>query len=510
MNDGRDTPIEPEPLQRQRPRSPLDPPLPFDMKPRLDQAVADVELQTFVNRAAHGKNIGRMASFQQTFGERYDRLRKHAGALKQHALDHLDHYLEQFIDKAEAAGTQVHFAKDAEQARQIALAIAHSERCKLCVKSKSMVTEEIALVPALEEAGIEAIETDLGEFIVQLDDDAPSHIVTPMIHKNRRTVAEAFVRELGAQYTDEPAELTRIAREHMRRKFEQADLGISGANFLIAETGSLVLCTNEGNGGMSTSLPRVHIAFAGIEKVIPRQEDLAVLLKLLARSSTAQPLTVYTTAITGPRRAGEMDGPEAVHIILLDNGRNELLQDESRELLRCIRCGACLNTCPAYRKAGGGHAYGSVYSGPIGAVLTPLMRGLETYKDLPQASSLCNACFEACPVHIDLPRHLIRLRSELVARQSPPRFERWLYRAWAAALARGWAYRLSARLQRRMLRALGKGGEGRSMSPPYADQKWVERGPGPLTGWTKHRDLPSPPSQSFRKWWRQEKGGDDG
>ncbi len=488
----------------QRKRSPLDPELPFAMKPRLERAVADLQLQTFVNRAAHGKNIGRLASFQETFGERTEALRQHAGAIKQHTLDHLDHYLGQFVDRAEAAGICVHFAKDAAQAREITLEIARRESCTRCVKSKSMVTEEIRLVPALELVGVEAIETDLGEFIVQLDDDAPSHIVTPMIHKDRTSVARAFVRELGAEYTEDPVELTRIARDHMRKKFAEADLGISGANFLIADTGAFVLCTNEGNGGLSTALPRVHIAFAGIEKVIPSQAHLAVFLKLLARSSTAQPLTVYTTVINGPRRAGEPDGPEQVHLILLDNGRTELLADESRELLRCIRCGACLNACPVYRKAGGGHAYGAVYSGPIGAAITPLFKGLENYPDLPQASSLCNACHEACPVDIDLPRHLIRLRKEMVGRKMGPGLERFLYRAWAAAYGRGWTYAISSWLQRRLLRALGRrsGGVG-----PYADQRWVERGPGALGAWTEHRDLPSPPSRSFRQWWQDREGG---
>ncbi|MFG0251652.1 MAG: LutB/LldF family L-lactate oxidation iron-sulfur protein [Phycisphaerales bacterium JB038] len=490
--------------QDKRERSPLDPELPFAMKPRIERAVADQQLQTFVNRAAHGKNTGRLASFQETFGERTDELRRHAGAIKQHTLAHLDHYLGRFIDQAEAAGVQVHFAKDDVQAREIALEIAQRESCRLCVKSKSMVTEEVHLLPALEAAGVETIETDLGEFIVQLDDDAPSHIVTPMIHKDRTSVARAFVRELGADYTEDPEELTRIARAHMRKKFEQADLGISGANFLVADTGALVLCTNEGNGGLSTALPRVHIAFAGIEKVIPSQAHLAVFLKLLARSSTAQPLTVYTTVIRGPRRADEPDGPEQAHLILLDNGRTELLADESRELLRCIRCGACLNACPVYRKVGGGHAYGAVYSGPIGAAITPLFKGLENYPDLPQASSLCNACYEVCPVHIDLPRHLIRLRRELVGRKAMPGLDRFLYRAWAAAYQRGWTYRLSAWLQRRMLRALGKNTGG---VRPYADHRWVERGPGQLGAWTQHRDLPSPPSRSFRQWWGERRGG---
>ena len=401
----------------------LFPPLPYDIHDRADRATADPQLQAFVNRAAGMKDQNRRIACGEAFGDNYDRMRELAGHIKQHTLDHLDVYLDQFIDKAGAAGAKVHFAVDGQQANDICVQIARQNDCTLCVKSKSMVTEETRLVPALEEVGCTTVETDLGEFIIQLDHDAPSHIVMPMIHKNRAAVGRTFQRELGADYTDDAARLTGIARQYLREKYRRADLGISGANFLVADTGSVVICTNEGNGRLCTSVPRVHVVVAGIEKLVPDLRRTSVLLKLLARSGTAQPLTVYTHVITGPRRQNEHDGPQQVHIVLVDNGRTEVLKAKTRQMLRCIRCGACLNVCPVYRKIGG-HAYGAVYSGPIGAILTPMLRGLANYKDLPHASSLCGACYEVCPVKINIPKFLIQLRAEMVGgggRDSPTR-----------------------------------------------------------------------------------------
>ncbi len=476
---------------------PLDPALPFAMKPEADRAAGDLQLLQFVDAATRVKDRGRLGVCEEAFGANYDAVRRLAGRIKQHTLDHLDEYLEAFIDRATAAGVTVHFARDATQANAICVGIARSRGCRRCVKSKSMVTEETRLVPALEAAGIETVETDLGEFIVQLDGDAPSHIVAPMIHKDRRSVARAFERELGAPYTEDPERLTMIARAHMRERYRAADLGITGANFLVAETGSVVVCTNEGNADFTMHGPPTHVVFAGIEKVIPRAEDLAVFLKLLARSATAQTMTVYTSLVTGPRRRGEHDGPEAVHLILVDNGRTGILRAETRELLRCIRCGACLNACPVYRQVGGGHAYGAVYSGPIGAVITPLMKGLANYPDLPRASSLCGACAAACPVAIDIPRHLVRLRREMVTRRVTGGRTRLAFRVWTWCLAGAWRYRLATALQRLALRAVAR----RDGNAKAGDRRWIRRGIGPLAGWTARRDFPTPPARSFRAWW---------
>lgn len=471
----------------------LFPPLPFDMHERARSAVRDLPVRLAVMGATTHKDSQRKRLCLEVFGERHDALRELAGRIKQHTLDHLDWYLERFVEAAERAGATVHFAADAAEANAIAVDIARREKCRLCVKSKSMVTEETHLLPALQSAGIEVWETDLAEFILQLDHDAPSHIVTAMIHKNRAAVGRAFTRELGVPYSEDPEALTRIAREFLRDKYRRSDLGVSGANFLLAEDGSIVLCTNEGNGRFCTTAPRVHIALAGIEKLVPTREHLSVLLKLLARTSTAQPLTCYTNIITGPRRADEHDGPEQVHIILLDNGRTGILADATfRQALRCIRCGACLNVCPVYRNVGG-HAYGSVYSGPIGAVITPLLRGLQNYGDLPQASSLCGACGDACPVKIDLPGLLIELRHRQVERRLAGRGERLLMRLYAWALKRPWAYRVGQAVQRLVLRAV-------------ADRDgYVRRWPaGPLKKWLVARDLPAPSRQSVAAWWSEQ------
>ncbi|CAG0986734.1 Lactate utilization protein B [Phycisphaerales bacterium] len=480
---------------------PFDVPLPFDLRPRAEKAVRDLQLRQFVGSATRGKDRGRRDGFREVFGDRSEGVRTLAGAIKQHTLDHLDWYLERFIEAAGGAGVHVHFAQDGAQANAICLEIARRQGCRLCVKSKSMVTEETELLPALLAAGIETIETDLGEFILQLDHDAPSHIVTPMIHKDRAAVGRAFARELGVPYTDDPARLTAIAREHLREKYRRADLGVSGANFLVAETGSIVICTNEGNGRFCTSAPRVHVAFAGIEKLIPGPEHLGVMLKVLARSSTAQPLTCYTHCITGPRRADEHDGPDEVHLILLDNGRTEILREETRELLRCIRCGACLNACPVYRRIGG-HSYGAVYSGPIGAAITPLLKGVHNFPDLPKATSLCGACFEACPVKIDLPRQFIALRRRMVEQRVTGAWERAVFRLWGWSLRSAWRYRLVSGVQRVVLRWLGRGMGPNDAGP--STRRWVSRIPGVLKGWTGERDFPAPASRSFRQWWEGE------
>jgi L-lactate dehydrogenase complex protein LldF len=491
-------PHTPQPVALTRGQELLFPALPYAMGDRVSEATLNGQLQQFVHRATTLKDTARKAVWDATYGDRYDAMRDMAASIKQHTLDHLDHYLEQFIERAESAGVQVHFARDAKQANEIVVAIARREDCRLCVKAKSMVTEETHLVPALEAVGCETIETDLAEFILQIDNDAPSHIVTAMIHKDRTAVGRAFERVLGVPYTDDPQTLTKIARAHLRDKYRRADLGVSGGNFLVADTGSLVMCTNEGNGRMCTTVPRIHVAMVGIEKLIPSLEHLGVMLKVLVRSSTAQPLTVYTHVMTGPQKSDEHAGPQQMHIVLLDNGRTDVLREETREMLRCIRCGACLNACPVYRKIGG-HAYGAVYSGPIGAILTPMLRGLENYPELPHASSLCGACYEACPVKIDIPKYLVKLRGMAHDRGISSWRERAIMRLWAWSLGRPWAYRMGQRMQKLLrLRATRS-----TATDPYADRGWVARAGGPLAGWTSQRDMPAPPSRTFRDWWER-------
>lgn len=481
----------------------LFPPLPYDIHARADKATADKQLLDFVHVATYRKDVTRKQVTSAAFGQKHGDFRELGAAIKQHTLDHLDHYIEKFVDNATAAGVRVHFARSAAQANAICLDIAQRAGAKLCVKSKSMVTEETQLLPQLEAIGVETVETDLGEFIIQLDHDAPSHIVTPMIHKNRQSVARAFERELGAAYTEDPQELTQIARAHLREKYRKADLGISGGNFLVAETGSVVICTNEGNGRFCTSAPRVHVAFVGIEKLVPTLEHLGVMLKLLARTSTGQPLTVYTHVMTGPRRAHEHGGPDEMHVILLDNGRTEILKPETREMLRCIRCGACLNACPVYRKVGG-HSYGAVYSGPIGALITPMFRGLANYPDLPNASSLCGACYEACPVKINIPKYLIQLRAEMVSRRITKWSDRLVYRMWARSLGRGWTYRLGGWAQKLFFRWQARVAGTLESGDPYRSRGWLNDLPGPAGGWTSQRDMPTPPAKSFRQWWDEQ------
>ncbi|MFA9477480.1 LutB/LldF family L-lactate oxidation iron-sulfur protein [Phycisphaerales bacterium AB-hyl4] len=483
----------------------LFPKLPYKLKQRADEATVNIQLQQFVNHATYSKDVARKQAMGGAFGENTDAVRDLAGQIKQHTLDHLDHYLEQFIDNATATGVQVHFARDGEQANQIAVAIAEANKCRLCVKSKSMVTEETHLLPALEAVGCETVETDLGEFILQLDNDAPSHIVTPMIHKDRTAVARAFQRELGAEYTEDAEALAQIARKHLREKYRKADLGISGGNFLVAETGSVVLCTNEGNGRFCTTAPRIHVAFVGIEKLVPRLEHLGVMLKVLARSSTGQPLTCYTHTITGPKREHEHDGPEEVHVVLVDNGRTDVLHEDTREMLRCIRCGACLNSCPVYRKIGG-HSYGAVYSGPIGAILTPMLKGLENYTDLPHASSLCGACYEACPVKINIPKYLIQLRRDMVQNHLSGTGDRVTMRLWGESLQHEWSYRIGGWMQKTFARMQAKFGGTLETDDPYASRGWLTWAPGPVKGWTQERDMPTPTAKSFRHWWRKEHG----
>jgi L-lactate dehydrogenase complex protein LldF len=421
----------------------------------------------------------------------WEELRSHGSAIKAEALSRLHHHLARFVREAEARGTRIHFARNRAEACQVVEGLADRLGAKTIVKSKSMVTEEIGLNAALEARGLEPVETDLGEWIVQLAGETPSHIIVPAIHKSKDEIARLFKEKLGTDEDLDAEELTAVARKILRGTYLEAELGISGVNFAIAETGSFLVLENEGNARLSTSLPRVHLAVMGLEKLLPRWQDLETFLRLLPRSGTGQHLTSYQSIFTGPKQRPEDEGPDEVHVLILDNGRSAVLEDDvARETLACIRCGACLNVCPVYRQVGG-HAYGSVYPGPIGAIVTPQLVGTESAVPLPSASSLCGACRDVCPVKIDIPRILLHLRGKVVERM-PTRapLERLGFRLWALAAGSPWRWRLATRLGRPLARVAA------SASPLG---RLARRLVPPLQGWTHGRTLPKAAKVSFRE-----------
>ncbi|SES93198.1 L-lactate dehydrogenase complex protein LldF [Oceanobacillus limi] len=409
--------------------------------------------------------------------------------IRSHTLENIDFYLEKLSDAVSNRGGNVYFAQTAEEANQYIQDIVKRKEAKKIVKSKSMVTEEIGLNAALEEVGGEVVETDLGEWILQLDEDPPSHIVTPALHKDKGQIRETFSKKKGYEKTDDPEELALFAREQLREDFLSADVGITGCNFAVAESGAITLVTNEGNARLATALPDTQISVMGMERLVPTWEDLEVMVSLLTRAAVGQKLTSYVTSLTGTRLEGEVDGPEEFHLVILDNGRSKILGTEFQAALHCIRCAACINVCPVYRHVGG-HAYGSIYPGPIGAVLTPLLDGYDDHKELPYASSLCAACTEACPVKIPLHEMLIRHRQIIVERENKaPKMEKLMmkgYAKWASSPA---AYKLSTKVAKPGLK-------------PWTEEETISNGPGPLKGWTNARDFPAPSKQSFRSWYK--------
>lgn len=456
-----------------------------------EKALSDRALQAALSRATH-RFLGHRARAVADFPGGFEEAREQASAIKREMLARMDEYLEGFIRAAEARGAVVHAARDAREAREIAARIAREEGVTLAVKSKSMVSEEIGLNAALEEAGVEVVESDLGEYIIQLAGEPPSHLIAPAVHKTREEIARLFAERLGEPYTEEIPELVRIARRHLRGKFLEAGMGVSGANFLCADTGSIVLVTNEGNGRMGTVLPRVHLAVASVEKLVPRLSDLPLFLGLLTRSATGQTLSSYVSVLTGARREGDTEGPERLHILLVDNGRSAILRGKYREILKCLRCGACLNVCPVYQSVGG-HAYGWVYPGPMGSVLTPLLLGLGEASPLPNASTLCGACADVCPVKIPLPDLLLELRADERAQGLKTPGEVLGMKAYAAVMNRAGILEAFSRIAGVVSQLLFRDGK----------VPWLPFG---LSGWTDRRDFPAPAPKSFRKQWKEARG----
>jgi L-lactate dehydrogenase complex protein LldF len=423
----------------------------------------------------------------------FDALRDQARDLKDHVLENLDAYLERFAAKVVENGGQVHWCETPAEANKVILELCRSVGARTVTKGKTMIAEETALNDYLTLHDIEAIETDLGEYIIQLADEPPSHIIAPAVHKTKDEVSDLFQahhHKYGlTQRQTEPRAMLDEARQVLRQKFIAADVGITGANFLIAETGSSVIVTNEGNGDLTQTLPKMHIVMATPEKLVPTLEDVSLLLRLLSRSATGQELSVYTTFSTGPRRPEDLDGPAEYHVVLLDNGRTELLASEFRDILRCIKCGACLFHCPVYSSVGG-HAYGWVYPGPMGAILTPRLIGLQSTRHLPSASSLCGRCEDICPTRIPIPAMLRRFREQAMAQKFVPLKERAGLKLWGWAARRPWLYRLATGLAARVLHNLALG-RGRFSSLPLAG------------GWTGGRDLAAPEGRTFMAAWKR-------
>ena len=443
---------------------------------------ADGEQRAFIRKALGGYYVNR--DLQKARYRDWERARDAASLAKWSAVNNLAEVLEKFVANFERNGGVVHWARDAAEARAIILKIAEDAKARAIVKSKCMTSEEIHLNDALEKAGFGVVESDLGEFIQQLRGEAPYHFVFPCMHVKREAISELFTKHLGTAPTDSPEELTMIARRHLRQLYVDADIGITGANFLVAETGQISITENEGNARLTAALPRIHIALSGIEKVVNQLDDLSVLLPMLATAGAGQPMTCYNTLYSGPRKAGECDGPEQFHLVLLDNARTQLLADpEQRDALHCIRCGACLNVCPIFKNIGG-LSYGTTYQGPIGSVITPHLRGLQQWNHLSGASSLCGACTDACPVRIDLHHHLLHNRRN-AAKQFPTWFDRVFHHGFNFVIRRPWLFATGGKVFRFTLPLLKR------LPLPY------------MSAWLKTRDLPAPPAKSFRDQWKE-------
>lgn len=464
------------------------------LKERLQENINDSFMRGAVT-AAQGRFRSRKQHAADELGN-WEDWRKHGEEIRQHTLDHLDYYLEQLSENVSKRGGHVFFAETAKVATDYIANVVKQKNAKKIIKAKSMVTEEINLNHVLLDIGCDVVESDLGEWILQVDDwDPPSHIVTPALHKNKEQIRDVFRNKFGYDKTEKPEELALFARETLRKEFLAAEVGITGCNFAIAESGTITVVTNEGNLQMVTALPKTQITVMGMERIVPTWEEMEILVGLLTRSAVGQRLTSYITALTGPRDEGDVDGPEEFHLVIVDNGRSKILGTEFKSILQCIRCAACINVCPVYRHVGG-HSYGSIYPGPVGAVLTPLLGGYDEYKELPYMSTLCVACTEACPVRIPLHELLIKHRQNIVEKDGrAPVFENITMKAFRMGTASPTMYNIGTKLAPKVLKTFVK------------DDR-ISEGPGPLKLWTDIRDFPAPNKERFRDWLKKrERGG---
>ncbi len=459
---------------------------------RANSALANAPLQEALQAATHKFAGLRVQAFESTAAPLA--LRARAKEIRRRTFEELDKHLETLFKSLERLGVQVHPTADADSAKRVVLDIARRNGVKTVVKSKSMASEEIHLNQALEAAGITPYETDLGEWILQLAGETPSHLVAPAIHKTLKQVQDLFRAKVDPDAGSDPEALTSIAREKLRAEFLRAGMGISGVNFAVAETGTLCLVTNEGNGRLVTTLPKVHVAIMGFEKVVPTLQETLTLLSVLPRSATGQKLSSYFTMLTGPRRTNEADGPDEVHLVLLDGGRSRHLGTPFQEAFHCIRCGACQNACPVFQTVGG-HTYDSVYGGPIGSILSPMLRGIEVSGELPAASSLCGACMDACPVFVDIPRMLLEMREARRTKKNNSALERASFRIFGAAMRKPLVWETGHKVAAALSRLVGANA--------------ATRLPGPLGAWTMGRDLPKIAKKSFRTRWREKNRGAD-
>ncbi|MGJ9382902.1 LutB/LldF family L-lactate oxidation iron-sulfur protein [Salipaludibacillus sp. CF4.18] len=463
---------------------------------RVDKGIKDTFMRKAVSEA-QSRLEGRKIEVTEELGN-WEDWRDLSEEIRQHTLENLDYYLEQFARNVAKQGGHVFFAENAEEANDYITSVVKKKNAKNIVKSKSMVTEEIGMNEALEEIGCNVVESDLGEWILQLDDhDPPSHIVVPALHKNKEQIRETFNKKRQYDKTSDPDELAKFARQELRKDFLAAEVGITGCNFAVAESGSVSLVTNEGNARLATTLPETQITVMGMERIVPTWKELDILVTMLCRSAVGQKLTSYITGLTATKEQGDVDGPEEFHVVIVDNGRSKILGTKFQSALQCIRCAACINVCPVYRHVGG-HSYGSIYPGPIGAVLTPLLEGYEDYKELPFASSLCAACTDACPVKIPLHEQLVEHRRIIVEQEGKSSFgEKLAMKGYAFGASTPSLYQMGIKGAPTFINTIaGKDGDG--------------KGAGPIKLWTDIRNLPKSTGQSFRKWYNnREKGGND-